>query len=289
MDFPKISIVTPNLNRAQYLEETIKSVLDQGYPNLEYIIIDGGSADGSIDIIKKYEPRLAYWESEPDRGMYHAIQKGFKKSTGEIMAWINSDDMYHKNSLYTVAEIFTSFEQVTWLVGASTAYDEYGRTVLCSQTRSFSKFDFYNYDFKWLQQESVFWKRSLWEKAGSTLNVNLKYAGDLELWLRFFQHEKLLVTDALIGGFRWHNSNQITLEHIEEYLNEAKKEIDKIELSKSEKKVLMHYQRLQKLVSLLNLLKIFKTNVILSRYRSKYFQYSNKVVFDRKIMKFKIC
>ena len=133
MNYPKISIVTPNYNMGAYLEETIKSVISQNYPNLEYFIIDGGSNDNSLEIIKKYERHLTYWISEKDNGMYHAIQKGFEKSTGEIMAWLNSDDMYHSNSLFIVAEIFDSFPQVEWLLGASTTFDEKGRTVFCSQ------------------------------------------------------------------------------------------------------------------------------------------------------------
>src|SRR5687767_11548136 len=90
-DWPRITIVTPSFNQAQFLEETIRSVLLQGYPNLEYIIIDGGSTDKSVDIIKKYEQWLAYWVSEPDRGQSDAINKGFEKATGEVFAWINSD------------------------------------------------------------------------------------------------------------------------------------------------------------------------------------------------------
>ena len=128
-NYPKITIVTPNYNCEKYLEKTILSVINQNYPNLEYIIIDGGSNDSSIEIIKKYENYLTYWISEPDNGMYEAIQKGFDKSTGEIMAWINSDDMYHKNSFFTVADIFSNFKQVSWLTGANTNYDEFDRTV----------------------------------------------------------------------------------------------------------------------------------------------------------------
>ena len=99
MNFPKITIVTPSFNQGQYLEETILSVINQNYPNLEYIIIDGGSSDNSVEIIKKYEKHLAYWVSESDEGVCYAIQKGFQKSTGDLMAWINSDDMFHKKSI----------------------------------------------------------------------------------------------------------------------------------------------------------------------------------------------
>ena len=105
-NYPKFTIVTPNYNGDKFLEQTILSVINQNYPNLEYIIIDGGSNDSSIEIIKKYENYLTYWISEPDNGMYEAIQKGFDKSTGEIMAWVNSDDMSHNNSFFTVHKQF---------------------------------------------------------------------------------------------------------------------------------------------------------------------------------------
>ena len=102
MQRPKITIVTPNFNQAGFLEETILSVIGQNYPDLEYIIVDGGSTDGSIDIIKKYEKQLAYWVTEPDKGLYHALQKGFERSTGEVMGWINSDDKLHPGSLSVI-------------------------------------------------------------------------------------------------------------------------------------------------------------------------------------------
>ena len=284
--FPKITIVTPNYNGAAYLEETILSVLNQNYPNLEYIIVDGGSIDGSIDIIKKYENRLTLWISEPDNGMYEAIQKGFEKSTGEIMAWINSDDMYHKNAFYTVEEIFSSISQVNWLVGTATAFDESGRTVTAIPGRQFTKFDFYNHDYKWIQQESVFWRRTLWEKAGSCLNISFRYAGDIDLWLRFFQAERLFITQALIGGFRLRRANQITLDHLGEYLQEADLAVSKVKLNAEEKKILSNYWYMLRIESVLRKLKFLKTDWMIRRYRAKYFPKPARVEFDRYKMEF---
>ena len=229
LKYPKISIVTPNYNGAEYLEETILSVLNQNYPNLEYIIIDGGSSDNSLEIIKRYQSKLAYWVSEPDNGLYDAIQKGFDKTTGEIMAWINSDDMYVEGSFSIVSEIFLNFKQVNWLLGIPSLYDEKGRTVSVQKFKQWSKFNYYTYNYEWIQQESVFWGRDLWERSGSKLNTNLKLAGDLELWTRFFREEKLYSIDALLSGFRIRSSNQLSLDSIKDYHKEAK-EVLKLEI-----------------------------------------------------------
>jgi glycosyltransferase involved in cell wall biosynthesis len=214
MLFPKISIVTPTYNRADYLEETILSVLNQNYPNLEYIIIDGGSTDGTIDIIKKYESYLTFWISEPDNGMYHAIQKGFEKSGGDIMAWLNSDDKYHPGSLKIVAEIFSTLNEVDWITGTPSLYNEDGNCVKVFQNLRWSKSRVWVGDYRWIQQESVFWRRSLWEKAGNALNLSFKYASDFELWCRFFQNAKLFSVGAVLSGFRLHGNQLTTLRNI---------------------------------------------------------------------------
>ena len=201
--YPKITIVTPNYNLGAYLEHTILSVIGQGYPNLEYIIIDGGSTDNSLEIIKKYEKHLAYWVSEPDGGMYEAIQKGMERSTGEIMGWLNSDDMLLPRGLFTIAEIFNTFDDVAWVQGRPASFDEVGRLVDVGLIKRWSKFHFYGGRYRWVQQESTYWRRELWEKAGGRLNTELKLAGDFDLWLRFFNHARLYTTSSFIGGFRF--------------------------------------------------------------------------------------
>jgi glycosyltransferase involved in cell wall biosynthesis len=209
MIYPRISIVTPTFNRADYLEETILSVLNQNYPNLEYIIIDGGSTDHTIDIIKKYESSLAYWISEPDQGMYYAIQKGFEKSTGEILAWLNSDDKYHEGCLNVVANIFSELETVDWITGTPSLFNEDGLCVKIFPCARWSESRFWVGDYRWIQQESIFWRRSLWEKAGSTLDLTNKFAADFELWCRFFKYSKLNSVETVLSGFRFHG-NQIS-------------------------------------------------------------------------------
>lgn len=221
MTYPKISIVTPNFNQAGYLEETIQSVLSQNYPNIEYIIVDGGSTDGSVDIIRKYERQLAWWVSEPDNGLYDALQKGFGRATGEILGWLNSDDKHHPSCLSVVSEIFETFKEVNWITGSPTCFDEKGRTVVVAETKRWSKYNFYLFDYMWVQQESTFWRKSLWDRAGAGLNTDIKFAADFELWLRFFRYEKLFTVATLLGGFRFRSSQQLSFLHRDKYIKEV--------------------------------------------------------------------
>jgi len=227
-EYPRISLVTPNFNQDNFLEQTICSVLDQGYPNLEYIIVDGGSTDRSIEIIKKYSSKLSWWISEKDEGMYHAIQKGFDKSTGEIMGWINSDDVLQGESLYAVAKCFRQ-KEVNWVQGINTVIDIEGRILYIQKPYNTSWYDFLCYNFLvngklkrfgTLQQESTFWRRVLWRKADG-LDLRYKYAGDFALWMIFFRYDKLFLVDSPIGAFRI-RPDQISEKRIEQYIDEAK-------------------------------------------------------------------
>lgn len=208
--YPKISIVTPNYNYGHFLEQTIQSVISQDYPNLEYIIIDGGSTDNSLEIIKKYEKHLSYWVSEPDKGMYDAINKGFQKSTGDVMAWINSDDVYFPWALQTVSEIFSTFQQVNWISTLQPGLMDYhGKILGFTQFKAFSGKAFYEgmyglnkYLYGAIQQESTFWRKELWMKAGAGFTPGYSMAGDFDLWSRFFQHDELYGVISPLGCYR---------------------------------------------------------------------------------------
>lgn len=218
--YPKISVVTVSYNQGNYLEQTIRSVLDQDYPNLEYIIIDGGSTDQSVEIIRKYEKQLSYWISEKDAGMYDALNKGFAKAGGDILCWINSDDKFHPGSFKTVAGIFSDFPELEWLTGMATIYNDSGETVYVKPFRKWSLQEIHIGAGDHIQQESTFWKRSIWEKAGARLDTRYKLAGDFDLWMRFFDHAKLHSVRTILGGFRMRRENQLSVDRADEYAME---------------------------------------------------------------------
>ena len=218
---PRISIITPVFNRVEMLEQTILSVLGQNYPNLEYIIIDGGSTDGTVDIIRKYADQLTYWVSEQDNGMYDAIMKGMAHATGEIVTWLNSDDLYHTGALHIVGQIFAQLPDVQWLTGTPTLYNAEGICVKTFPVQHWSWQRFQRGDFRWIQQESTFFRRSLFEQVGG-LNLTYRLAADFELWCKMFQFANLYSVNTVLGGFRQHG-NQLSINQNMQYENEVKK------------------------------------------------------------------
>lgn len=225
-----ISIVTPSYNQVTFLHETIDSVLSQRDPNLEYVIIDGGSTDGSVDVIKQHAGSLTYWISEADQGHYDAVNKGFSRTTGDIMAWINSDDKYTPSAFSVVRDVFTQFPEIQWLTTVQPlGWNAKGQATSINFSGGFNRTSFFkggnlpmkgSFQRRFIQQESTFWRRSLWEQAGGRLDTALRMAADFELWARFYQHSELYGVLAPLGGFRSHG-NQRSVLHAKQYLSEA--------------------------------------------------------------------
>jgi Glycosyl transferase family 2 len=207
VSWPRISLVTPVFNSGKYIEETIRSLLAQAYPNLEYFIVDGGSSDGTLDVIRKYEKEISGWVSEPDEGMYDALNKGFARTTGEIMGWISATDTLHSGGLSVVGSVFRDLPEVEWITGRPTWLTEEGTTGGVLDVPRWSRYRFLAGANRYIQQESTFWRRSLWEKAGGRVDASRRYAMDFELWVRFFRHARLYPVDALVGGFRAHSDS----------------------------------------------------------------------------------
>lgn len=274
---PKVSVVTPSFNQAQFLEATIESVLSQNYQNLEYIIIDGGSTDGSLEIIKKYEKHLHFWCSEPDAGQYDAVNKGFSHSTGEIMAWLNSDDMYYPWTLKTVVSIMSDLPQVEWLTTLQPGFwDWEGFPSKFEVMPGYSREAFLDGFYLLLsskyrgciQQESTFWKQSLWQKVGGYVRTDFKLAGDFDLWSRFFLHTELYGITSPLGGFR-KQSNQKSRQ-IQQYVIEAKESL--LELQE----LLGWKPKVWKNIFLK--LKLYKFFLIKNIVKDRYFYKGKKIV-----------
>jgi glycosyltransferase involved in cell wall biosynthesis len=226
----KISIVTPSFNQGSFLQETMDSVLSQRDPNLEYVIIDGGSTDNSVDLIKQHAGRLTYWISTPDQGPYDAINTGFSHTTGDIMAWINSDDKYTPWAFSVVRDIFTQFPEIQWLSTVQAlGWNGKGQATSINFSGGFNRTSFLkggnlptrgSFQRRFIQQESTFWRRSLWEQVGGRLDSTLHLAADFDLWARFYRHTELYGVLAPLGGFRSHG-NQRSVLHADQYLSEA--------------------------------------------------------------------
>lgn len=208
---PKISVITPSYNQGQFLEKTIMSILDQNYPNLEYIVMDGGSTDNSVNVIEKYQKHLAYWVSEKDRGQSHAINKGFHLSTGEVMTWINSDDCLEPGTLHLIADHVRRYPEVGAFVGHGRIVDTTGREIYYRKAGelTFERF------CQWLDggdflQPSCFFTRSAWELSGP-LDEQTHIAFDVDYWLRMAKKGvRFQAVDALLSTSLSHENAKTT-------------------------------------------------------------------------------
>jgi glycosyltransferase involved in cell wall biosynthesis len=220
---PTIALVTPSFNQGGYLEATLRSVLDQGYPKLHYRVVDGGSTDGSVAILERYRDQLHGLTIEPDRGQYDAINKGFRDTLAatdtEVMGWLNSDDLLLPGALRSIGEIFGAFPQVEWITCLVRARcSHHGRIDAVSSLPGLAReaFDHNRYlpvvdpfsAYGFIQQESTFWRRSLWERAGGYVSTRHGLAGDYELWHRFFRHGHCVGVTIPLALNRIHHRQQ---------------------------------------------------------------------------------
>ncbi len=203
---PLVSIITPSYNQAIYLEATMQSVLGQDYPNIEYIVIDGGSDDGSLEIIKQYADRLAWWVSEPDQGQTDAINKGFARATGKYLAWLNSDDTYEPHAVAEMVAYLESHPEVGLVYGDTNFIDQHDNVI--------GRFPAAQTDYKRLQQgyvhvgqQAAFWRAELWQQVGP-LDPSYYFAMDYDLWVRLARVSEVVYLPRLWANFRLHGDSK---------------------------------------------------------------------------------
>lgn len=205
-DLPLVTIVTPSFNQARYIEATIQSVLGQDYPNIEYLIVDGGSSDGTVEIIKKYEGRISWWVSEQDQGQTDAINKGFGRARGEILAWLNSDDTYEPGAVTQAVRYLMDHPEVGMVYGDCNFINEQGRAI--------GKFGAAQTDYRLLRrgyvhipQQTMFFRAALWKQVGP-LDPSFYFAMDYDLWTRLAARTLLKYVPQTWANFRLHTSGK---------------------------------------------------------------------------------
>lgn len=202
MGYPTISIIVPSFNQARFLEETLHSVLLQDYPSLELFVLDGGSTDGSVEIIKKYASRISYWRSHKDGGQAAAIAEGLQTARGDVCAYLNSDDMLAANSLRVVGRAFDANPTVGWLVGDSCMIDRHSRPYHYLR-EPYIRLEWQVFIRNCIPQPSVFWRRSFYERA-ARINPELHFCMDADLFFQFLKHQRPLMLRALLSYQRTH-------------------------------------------------------------------------------------
>lgn len=203
---PKVSIVTPSYNQATFLESTILSVLEQDYPNIEYLIIDGGSSDGSIEVIRRYEDRVSFWMSEPDAGQTDAINTGFERASGQIFAYLNSDDLYRQGAVREAVDYLVSHPDMGMVYGDADYIDEDGEII--------GRFPASQTDYRRLRrgyvhipQQATFFRAELWHQVGP-LDPSFFFAMDYDLWVRIARLRKISYEPSTWAAFRLHGESK---------------------------------------------------------------------------------
>lgn len=208
---PLVSIVTPVFNGKLYLEQTIQSVLNQSYDNIEYIVIDGGSTDGSLEFIQKYEDKLDYWLSEPDSGMYEAINKGLKVASGDILAYLNSDDLYHPNSVKIAVEYFQKHPDTELIYGNCDFIGPRGEFLYSHYYPKFKMESFVAMNTSSIPQQTTFWRSTIHKRIGY-FDTTLKMCGDFDFYAKAGKHCRIDHTKRNLAKFRIHGASLTSIQ-----------------------------------------------------------------------------
>jgi len=271
---PVITVVTPSYNQGKYLEATIVSVLKQDYPNLEYLVIDGGSTDNSVDIIRQYSDQIHFWCSEKDDGQTDALTKGLRRSTGDILCWVNSDDILCAGALNTVATSL-SLDTPGWLVGNSrqiTASGGKGSKVRYAGEIELSTF--FQYKYRWFAQPSVFWNRKMMDAAGHPDN-QYNYIMDLDLFFRMYCVAPPVLANRILSEYRIHGEAKTTRDALQvdqEYAAWMYQQLRNMEAGSGEE-ILLDYIQLQRSYRTL------QEHPVISRVAKLWKKYVNKRIY----------
>jgi glycosyltransferase involved in cell wall biosynthesis len=206
---PLVSIITPSFNQVRYLETTIQSVYSQDYPHIEYMIVDGGSEDGSVDVIKKYESKLAWWVSEKDKGQTDAINKGFARARGEILAWLNSDDTYQPGAAASAVRYLQEHPQVGMVYGDCNFINEAGH-VIGKFGSAQTSYRLLRQGYSHIPQQTMFFRADLWKQVGP-LDPSFYFAMDYDLWTRIAARSEIKYVPQTWANFRLHTSGKTIL------------------------------------------------------------------------------
>jgi len=205
-EHPLVSIITPSFNQSRYIEATINSVLSQDYPNIEYMIVDGGSRDGTVEIVKKYENKLAWWVSEKDKGQTDAINKGFARAKGEILAWLNSDDTYEPGAISAAVKYLQEHPEAGMVYGDCNFINEDGRVIGkfgAAQTNQ----KLLRQGYVHIPQQTMFFRTELWKQVGP-LDPSFYFAMDYDLWTRISARAQLKYVPQTWANFRLHTTGK---------------------------------------------------------------------------------
>lgn len=265
---PKISIVTPSYNQADYLNECLTSVKGQNQTAIEHLVFDGGSSDGSVEIIRTFEDTLAHWESGPDGGQTAAINKGLTRASGDILCWLNSDDGLMPGALAAVVENLP-LDRPAWLVGRAEARSASGRRGRIRVPQEVSQRTFIRYKEFWLPQPSVFWNRAMHEQVG-LLSESYNFVMDLDLFYRMFLITRPVITDQILSFYTVHPAAKTSADPAgvdAEFANWLSSQIDKQNVSRTD--VLREFATVQRAQRTL------REHVVISRVAKFWKRYIN--------------